>query len=218
MTSTTPATASTEVRRGARLTDGVDQDLRYLIPEGICRTFRVMPYAAIDGTVLVAAADADDTITAHVVAERIDRPVRLVRHTVNEITAAIDSVYPPQGTEVETPEARRARMQMAQMLTRSGLITDEQLQRAMLEYSRTGDPLGDILVSHEALAGSGARGVTRLCAAIGVEPGPELSAMAAAFREVAPRAGDHGADPTLAAEAEALHGRLVASSLMVNQT
>ena len=147
----TSATTSTETRRNPRLTDGVDQDLRYLIPEGICRTFRVMPYASVDGTVLVAAADADDNITAQVVAERIDRPVQLVRHTVNEITAAIDSVYPPQDTEVETPEARRARMQMAQMLTRSGLITDDQLQRAMLEYSRTGDPLGDILVSHEAI-------------------------------------------------------------------
>ena len=110
-----------------------------------------MPYAAVDGTVLVAAADADDSITAHVVAERIDRPVLLVRHTVNEITAAIDAVYPPQETEVETAEARRARMQMAQMLTRSGLVTNEQLQRAMLEYARTGDPLGDILVSHEAI-------------------------------------------------------------------
>ena len=140
-----------QTRPNPRLTDGVDQDLRFLIPEGICRTFRVMPYAAVDGTVLVAAADADDTITAHVVAERIDRPVTLVRHTVNEIVSAIDSVYPPQETEVETPEARRARMQMAQMLTRSGLITDDQLQRAMLEYSRTGDPLGDILVSHEAI-------------------------------------------------------------------
>jgi cellulose synthase/poly-beta-1,6-N-acetylglucosamine synthase-like glycosyltransferase len=141
-----------QTRHNARLTDGVDQDLRHLIPEGICRTFRVMPYASVDGTVLVAAADADDTITAHVVAERIDRPVLLVRHTVNEIVAAIDSVYPPQETEVETPEGRRSRMQMAQMLTRSGLITDDQLQRAMLEYSRTGDPLGDILVSHEAIS------------------------------------------------------------------
>ena len=43
-------------------------------------------------------------------------------------------------------------MQMAQMLTRSGLVTTEQLQRAMLEYSRTGDPLGDILVSHESIS------------------------------------------------------------------
>lgn len=148
----TTTQSQAQTRRLPRLTDGVDQDLRHLIPEGICRTFRVMPYAASEGTVLVAAADADDNITAHVVAERIDRPVQLVRHTVNEIVSAIDAVYPPQDTEVETPEARRARMQMAQMLTRSGLITDDQLQRAMLEYSRTGDPLGDILVSHEAIS------------------------------------------------------------------
>ncbi|MGZ4488351.1 MAG: glycosyltransferase [Nocardioides sp.] len=135
-----------------RLGDGLAPALRTLIPEGICRTFRVLPYAESDGAVLVAAADADDAITAQVVAERIDRPVRLVRHTVNEIVAAIDTVYPPREAEVETPEARRARMQMAQMLTRSGLVTDDQLQRAMLEYSRTGDPLGDILVAHEAIS------------------------------------------------------------------
>ena len=43
-------------------------------------------------------------------------------------------------------------MQMAQMLTSSGLVTNEQLQTAMLEYARTGDPLGDILVAHEAIS------------------------------------------------------------------
>ncbi len=143
---------TTTATRRARLSDGVDPELQRLIPEGICRTFRVVPYASADGTVLVAAADADDTITEHVVAERIDRPVLLVRHTVNEIVAAIDAVYPPRETEFETPEARRARMQMAQMLTRSGLVTDEQLQRAMLEYSRTGDPIGEILVAHESIS------------------------------------------------------------------
>lgn len=136
----------------ARLSDGIDSELRHLVPEGICRTFRVMPYAYVEGHVLVAAADADDSITEHVVAERIDRPVLLVRHTVNEIVSAIDEAYPPVEAEVETPQARRSRMQMAQMLTRSGLVTNEQLQRAMLEYSRTGDPLGDILVSHEAIS------------------------------------------------------------------
>lgn len=149
----TPTTATAAaLRRATRLHDGVDDELRRLIPEGICRTFRVMPYAVADGTVLVAAADADDTITEHVVAERIDRPILLVRHTVNEIVAAIDSVYPPKETEFESPEARRSRMQMAQMLTRSGLVTDDQLQRAMLEYARTGDPIGDILVAHESIS------------------------------------------------------------------
>ncbi|MCW2794170.1 MAG: Beta-monoglucosyldiacylglycerol synthase, partial [Nocardioides sp.] len=106
---TTSTTTAAALRRVTRLNDGVDDELRRLIPEGICRTFRVIPYAVADGTVLVAAADADDTITEHVVAERIDRRVLLVRHTVKEIVAAIDAVYPPQETEFETPEARRAR-------------------------------------------------------------------------------------------------------------
>ena len=116
-----------------RLGDGIDAELRHLIPEGICRTFRVMPYAVLDGSVLVAAADADDEITLSVVEERIDQPVLLVRHTAIEIIGAIDETYPPVETEVETAEARRARTQMAQMLTRSGLITPEQLQKATLE-------------------------------------------------------------------------------------
>ena len=143
---------TTITRSLPRLSDGIDESLAHAIPEGICRTFRVMPYSYHEGHVLVAAADADDSISEHVVSERLDRPVILVKHTVNEIIEVINEAYPPVEAEVETPEARRARMQMAQMLTRSGLVTSEQLQRAMLEYSRTGDPLGDILVSHESIS------------------------------------------------------------------
>jgi cellulose synthase/poly-beta-1,6-N-acetylglucosamine synthase-like glycosyltransferase len=157
MTTTPTGTGTGTPRTGlaraqVRLGEGVDPEVRRLLPEGICRTFRVLPYAVVDGVVLVAAADADDSITQHVVAERLDRTIEMVRHTANEIIAAIDETYPTAATEVETPEARRARMQMAQMLSRSGLVTDEQLQRAMLEYSRTGDPLGDILVAHESIS------------------------------------------------------------------
>ena len=96
--------------------------------------------------------DADDSMTEHVVADRLDRPVLLVRHTADEIAAAVDEAYPPTEAQVETPPARRARLQMAQMLTRSGLVDDEQLRRAMLEYARTGDPVGDILVAHGAIS------------------------------------------------------------------
>ncbi len=135
-----------------RLSDGIGDSLVHAIPEGICRTFRVMPYAHHEGHVLVAAADADDAITEHVVSERLDRPVILVRHAVREILETVDEAYPPVETEVETAEARRSRRQMTRMLTRSGLVSGEQLQRAMLEHSRTGDPLGDILVSHESIS------------------------------------------------------------------
>ncbi len=143
---------TTITRSLPRLADGVDEGLAHAIPDGICRTFRVMPYAYHEGHVLVAAADADDVITEHVVAERIDAPILLVRHTVNEIVEVVNETYPPVEAEVETPEDRRSRLQMAQLLTTSGLVTSEQLQRAMLEYSRTGDPLGDILVSHESIS------------------------------------------------------------------
>ncbi|MET0526638.1 MAG: glycosyltransferase [Nocardioides sp.] len=142
-------TASPHVR--VRLTEGVNSDLSRLLPEGICRTFRVLPYAVADGFVLVAAADVEDSIARQVVEERIDRQVQLVRHTGNEITEAIDAVYPPADGQVETADERRSRVQLARMLTNSGLVTNEQLQVAMIEYSRTGDPLGDILVAHEAI-------------------------------------------------------------------
>ncbi|WP_370249221.1 glycosyltransferase [Nocardioides sp.] len=139
-----------------RLTDAVapghpDADLRLAIPEGICRTFRVIAYGRHEGAVLVAAVEDKDQITEHVVAERLGAPVLLVRHTASEIVAAIDAAYPSADTEIETAEARRARTQMTQLLTRSGLVDGEQLQRAMLEYARTGDPIGDILVSHGSI-------------------------------------------------------------------
>ncbi|WKN49194.1 glycosyltransferase [Nocardioides sp. Arc9.136] len=138
-----------------RLAQGTDPAVRALVPEGVCRTFRVLPYAVSEGTVLVAAADPGDPIVAEVVAEQVagrtDRPVRLVKHTVNEVTAAIDAAHPSLPADVETPEGRRARLQLAQMLTRSGLVTTDQLRVAMLEHARTGDPLGDILVAHEAV-------------------------------------------------------------------
>ncbi|CAB4700835.1 MAG: glycosyltransferase [Actinobacteria bacterium] len=138
-------------RTSTRLADGVDASLGLLLPEGICRTFRALPYAVEDGALLVAATDAEDEMVRHVVAERVDRPVLLVRHTALEIAAAIDALHPAGEDALETPQARRARTQIAQMLTRSGLVTTDQLERAMVEYSRTGDPLGEILVAHEAI-------------------------------------------------------------------
>jgi cellulose synthase/poly-beta-1,6-N-acetylglucosamine synthase-like glycosyltransferase len=135
-----------------RLTQGVDPEVARLLPEGICRTFRVMPYTHEHGVLLVAATEAGDKVTEQVVAEAIDGPVQLVRHTVNEVVAAIDATYPPDTDNVETPAARRSRTQMAQMLLKSGLVTEDELQIATLEHARTGDPLGDILVAHGAIS------------------------------------------------------------------
>lgn len=143
---------ATIVAAATRLTDGIDPELGLLLPEGFCRTFRVLPYAEVDGQLLIATADVSDPIVERVVAERFTRPFVLVRHTVNEINGAIGAVYPTEEADLESAEERRARVQMARMLTRSGLVTEDQLQAATLEYSRTGDPLGDILVAHGAIS------------------------------------------------------------------
>ena len=82
----------------------------------------------------------------------LERPFLLVRHTVNELTAAVDGVYPPVEEHLETAEERRARVRLAAMLTSGGLVSDDELRVALLEHARTGDPLGDILVSHGAIA------------------------------------------------------------------
>ena len=132
--------------------DGVDRSLLHALPEGICRTFRVVAYQHHDGHVLVAAVGADDPITQHVVADRLGRDVILVEHDSEEIGPLLDEAYPPAEAPIETPAARRARMQMARMLTRSGLVSDEQLLAAMVEYARTGDPLDEILVAHGAIS------------------------------------------------------------------
>ena len=143
---------ATVVAVATRLTDGIDPELGLVLPEGFCRTFRVMPYATVDGQLLIAAADVNDPIVERAVAEHLVQRFALVRHTVNEITAAIDAVYPPADDRIESSAQRRARTQMTQMLSRSGLVSDEQMHAALLEYSRTGDPIGDILVSHGAIA------------------------------------------------------------------
>ncbi|NHC25298.1 glycosyltransferase [Nocardioides sp. IC4_145] len=142
-------------RTTTRLVHGTDAAVAALLPEGLARTFRVLPYAVADGAVLVAAADPADPIVERVVSEHLaqpaDRPVVLVKHTANEVVAAIDAVHPPVEGRVETPEERRTRIQLATMLTGSGLVQPEALQRALVEHSRTGDPLGDILVAHESI-------------------------------------------------------------------
>ena len=134
------------------LSDGVDARLVRGLPEGVCRTFRLVSYAEQDGVLLVAAADADDTMAERIVSEQLGRSVLFVRHTAAEVVAVIDGIYPPIPERVESPEQRRARNQIAQMLPRTGLVTPDELRRAMVEYSRTGDPLGDILVSHGAIS------------------------------------------------------------------
>jgi glycosyltransferase XagB len=51
----------------------------------------------------------------------------------------------------EDPRALAEREAIGRLLLSSGLIGDEDLEIATVEYDRTGDPIGDILVAHRAI-------------------------------------------------------------------
>ena len=146
-----PRTATSTVLT-PRLAHGIDPGAGHVLPEGICRTFQVMPYAVVDGYLLVAAVDPGDSIMDQVVTDHVAGPLQLVKHTVDEVVAAIDATYPPDGQTIESPTARENRTQLARMLLRSSLVSEVQLRVATVEHSRTGEPLGDILVAQGAIS------------------------------------------------------------------
>ncbi len=142
---------TTITRSLPRLSDGVDESLTHALPEGICRTFRAVAYRSFEGHVLIATAD-DGAITEHVLRERLEEPIILVPHSPREILAVTDEAYPHLDAVDEDPRARQDRAEMTQILRRGAKVSDEELQRATLEYARTQDPLGDILASHGAIS------------------------------------------------------------------
>lgn len=142
----------------------VDPALRHLAPEGLCRTFSLVPYAERDGRLLVAAVDADDLVAAHVLADRLGRPVELVAHTRTAVQRALDAAYPSLPAAAETPQQQRDRERLGQVLLRNGLVENAALQAAYVEHltylqengdtGDTGDTavtLGDVLVARGAV-------------------------------------------------------------------
>lgn len=112
----------------------VDPALRHLAPEGLCRTFSMVPYADLDGRLLVAAVDAEDLVAAHVLADRLDRRVELVAHTRAAVLRALDDAYPALPAGHETPQQLRERERLGQVLLRNGLVENAALQAGYVEH------------------------------------------------------------------------------------
>ena len=64
-------------------------------------------------------------------------------------------------------------------------------------------------VSHEHLSAGGSSGLAQLCAAVGLQPGDHLDAMASEFRPLPDRAGEQVADPRLRERADAGYAGLL---------
>ncbi|NPC98474.1 glycosyltransferase [Nocardioides sp. zg-DK7169] len=150
-TTAVPPTAPAAVAVAPHLGPDLDPEVALLLPEGVCRVFRVLPYAVHDEVVLVAAAQPGDPITTQVVADLVPGTSRLVAHGELEVSDALDRLHPGSAL-AETPEERDDRAHLVSLLTAHRLVTDEELRIALLEHARTGDPLGDILVAHQTIA------------------------------------------------------------------
>ena len=72
--------------------DPVDRIAARLLPEHICRSFRILPIA-VDGDLTLAAADPDDRIAQNVAYALTGRPLRTVAAAPDEIDAAIDRAF-----------------------------------------------------------------------------------------------------------------------------
>lgn len=140
----------------------VDPALRHLAPEGLARTFSMVPFATAGEVVLVAAVDADDAVAAHVLADRLGRPVELVAHTEAAVRRALEAAYPPPPTTDETPRQRRQRLRLGQVLLRNGLVENAALEAGYAEHlaylpatDETRDEtveLGEVLVARGAIS------------------------------------------------------------------
>ncbi len=106
--------------------------------------------------------------------------MRLVAHPETEVRRALDEAYPP-GRRPESPDQRRVRLQVGQLLLRSGLVTNAELHRADQEHLRHGATMGEVLVAsgtitedvHLAVL-SEVHGLQRVCL-LDVEPDPTLA-------------------------------------------
>lgn len=128
---------------------GVDPALAGLLPEALCRVLGVAPYAVVDDVVLVAAADPGDPVVARVVADQLPAS-RLVAHSPAQVEEALDRLH-PDSTLTSDPHEHDTQVRLVAMLRAQGLVGEDELRVALLEHSRTGDPLGDILVAHQAI-------------------------------------------------------------------
>ncbi len=108
-----------------------------LLPEAVARRNAVIPLWLEDDQLVVAAANPADTNSLRAVATAARRPVRPLLASYPEIRAALDRTY---GSGPTSPPI----LDVAQLLRHLGLLSEEELERAMLAQAKTDEPLGQI--------------------------------------------------------------------------
>ena len=96
--------------------DPVNPLAAQLLPESVCRHFRIVPISYAGGELTLAVSDPNDTLAQSVAHSLTNDPLRIVAAAPEEIDGAIDRAFggapPPPEMGVE-PRARRLRERRA---------------------------------------------------------------------------------------------------------
>ncbi len=184
--------------------DPVNPLAAQMLPENVCRHFRMTPISYDGQTLVLAMADPSDAMAQNVALALTTDPLEVVLAPAHQIDAAIDRVYGglghasslgPNGGIVDPDHARVAGQgdlpggtvvapgRIGEILVSRGLITEDDLAEALELQETTGSRVGEILyyeglIRENDLAAALADQLrVPLVDLDGVEPAPEAMAM-----------------------------------------
>lgn len=161
------ATVSLEPDPSLPTGDPINHAAAQLLPEQVCRHFRMIPIGFDGESLTLAMADPSDSMAQNVAYALTNDPLGIVLAPPHQIDRAIDRVYGGLGdiegfdrdaTEEEILAASTATAEvttngetivapgrLGDILIQRGLITEDELRAALDQQERTGSRLGEIL-------------------------------------------------------------------------
>lgn len=140
-------TTGPQVHKG--LAQHPNPNIERLVPEEICRTFSVIPYELTGNLLSVAVTSIDNTLAAEVLKRLTGHEIRLAVHSPEEIHDAIEMAFSrgPALLFADADTASAAPLRTGEFLASLGLVTERDVEEALVEQARTGAQLGEILVA-----------------------------------------------------------------------
>jgi len=137
--------------------DPVNPLAAQMLPERVCRHFRMLPISADGRTLVIAMADPSDRLAQDVASALAPDPVRVVLAPAHQIDAAIDRVFGDLGhpDSLAPPLDIVSPGRIGEILVTRGLISEGDLADALDTQARTGSRIGEILHHAGKLSESG---------------------------------------------------------------
>jgi cellulose synthase/poly-beta-1,6-N-acetylglucosamine synthase-like glycosyltransferase len=156
------STVSLEPDPALQTGDPVNPIAAQMLPEGVCRHFRMLPISYDGQTLILAMSDMDDPMAQNVAVALTTDPLEVVLAPAAQIEAAIDRVFgglghvngappPPEPAIPPVPKAGPeagsvvAAGRIGEILVGRGLISENDLTDALEIQERTGSRIGEIL-------------------------------------------------------------------------